>query len=195
MQYAREQRAKRRELRWNYIQGVLASVGQITTSWAGVEMLLDEMIGFYQHTCTDLTVDHPVSLSKKLDYLRTMQRDPRLTDEMREFLRSARIQAKRLGNRRHDIIHGVVRHLGGPSTSWQIQRAIYEGPNARRNQRVFHSNDLLTLGSDIATFAHFLSPKVWVFIGGDPSKFPMSDIEEALRHLGGAEITPLPPSE
>ena len=194
MQYAVKERTKRRDLRWNYVQTVLASVGQITMSWAGVEMLLDELIGFYQHGCTELEIDHPVSLSKKLDYMKTMQRDPRLTEEMQEFLRSARIHAKRIGSKRHAIIHGVLRHVGGTSTNWQIQRASYEGPKARRNHHLFHSDDLLSLGSDIAAFTHFLAPKIWVFIGGDPGKYTRSEVEEALRQMGGVEFTPFPPT-
>src|SRR3546814_8551064 len=94
--------------------------------WAGIERLLDELIAAYQHSHTDLSREHPRSLSNKLDYLKMMQHDERLPEKTREFLRCTRITAKRLGNNRHDIIHGLLHRVPGPhSITWRTQRIIY----------------------------------------------------------------------
>src|SRR3546814_8128052 len=126
--HAQELRRKRKEDDWAYVQSVLGTVGMMTIHWAGIERLLDELIAAYQHSHTDLSREHPRSLSNKLDYLKMMQHDERLPEKTREFLRCTRITAKRLGNNRHDIIHGLLHRVPGPhSITWRTQRIIYEG--------------------------------------------------------------------
>lgn len=182
---AREARAKRRQANWEYAQTVLSLVGLMTIQWAGVERLLDELIAFYQHHGTDLSREHPRSLSSKLEYLKLMQRDERLPDKTREFLRSTRITAKRLGNSRHDIIHGLLHRVQGKSSiKWRTQRIIYEGPLARATQRNYHNNELADIAAEISDFQTDLAHKVWVMTQTDHTKFPASDIEKALRELG-----------
>lgn len=138
MQYALKQRAKRADVRWAYRQSILVMVGNVTIMWAGVERILDELIAHWQHSATDLTKAHPRGLSKKLEYLKDMQRDPRISEPVREFLRYTRIEAKRLGNERHEIIHGLLNQQG-TTTNWRTQRVIYEGaicpPNASEVQQ------------------------------------------------------------
>lgn len=157
----------------------------MTIHWAGIERLLDELIASYQHSHTDLSREHPRSLSSKLDYLKMMQRDERLHEKTREFLRQTRTTAKRLGNNRHDIIHGLLHRVpGAHSITWRTQRIIYEGPTARAVEREYHNRALADIGAEIADFSHWLSPKVWVMTQTDHSKFPASKIEESLRELG-----------
>lgn len=142
--------------------------------WAGVERMLDELIAHWQHLATDLSKDHPWSLSNKLSYLKHMQKDQRLNEAIRKFLRDTRIEAKRLGNERHEIIHGLLHNIGS-TLVWRTQRVIYQGPLARLQHRQYSNDDLQQLSSQIAKFSNFLSPRVWVLIGGDPTKFPHSD--------------------
>src|SRR4051794_28255650 len=85
----REKQAKARQL---HIDSVILQVGETTMSWATVERMLDELIAFYQHSATDLSKEHPRSLSNKLKYLRLMQCDARFPDGVRAFLREARIE-------------------------------------------------------------------------------------------------------
>src|SRR3546814_1360901 len=76
----------------------------------------------------------------------------------REFLRCTRITAKRLGNNRHDIIHGLLHRVPGPhSITWRTQRIIYEGPIARAVQREYHNKALADIAAEIADFSHWLS--------------------------------------
>jgi hypothetical protein len=179
------ERAKLRDIQWRYVQSVLVTVGNMTINWAGVERLLDELIAFYQHQATDLSREHPRSLSTKLDYLKLMQKDERGPEPLREFLRVTRIEAKRLGNERHEIIHGLLHRFGGRhSLHWRTQRVIYQGPYARVHHRVYHNDDLQRLSAEISNFSRSLSLNVWAITRGDNGVGPPGDIQNARRNLG-----------
>jgi len=186
MQYVRKQRAEIASVRWEYRQTILITVGNLTIMWAGVERMLDELIAHWQHLATDLSQDHPMALARKLSYLKEMQRDERLSAAIRDFLRYTRIEAKRLGGERHDIIHGILHNIGS-TLNWRTQRVIYEGPLARVHQRLYTNDDLQQISLEVAQFSTFLSARVWVLIGGDPKFFPKPDeLHQALREFGHA---------
>ena len=114
-----------------------------------------------------------------------MQRDERFPSQFQEFLRTTRIEAKKLGNDRHELIHGLLRHYGGPnSLRWRTQRVIYNGPLARIQQRNFHNDDLLKISRAISGFSHSLARKVWVITKYDNSHPTTSEIEQPLSELG-----------
>lgn len=145
--------------------------------------MLDELIAFHQQQLTDLSKEHPRSLSMKLEYLkRTMQRDTRYLWGTRDFFRQVRIQGKRLGDERHEIIHGVLRR-NGTSLVWRSQRVIYEGSNARVHVRDFHNDDLVAIVKQIHEFSDFISPRIWFLIGNDHRNAPGGEIEDVLREL------------
>lgn len=124
----RRDRAALREAQWLETQSTLSLVGTLTITWAGVERILDELIAWYQRHNTDFEAEHPRSLSNKLKYLRLIQRDTRFSPETQAFLRQIRIEAKRLGDARHDIIHGLLHRRPWHGGGWYTQRVIYEGP-------------------------------------------------------------------
>ena len=183
--YALKVRQRRKDGQWAYTQAILMAVGNMTITWAGVERLLDELIAWYQHGFTDLSKEHPRSLSNKLKYLRLMQCDKRFPDEFREFLRMTRIEAKRIGDSRHELIHGMLHKRGGPSElKWRTQRVIYDGPNARILNTNYNDADLQRISREISDFSHQLSPKVWVITHHNDS-FPFTgEVEKTLRELG-----------
>ncbi|MEO5972959.1 MAG: hypothetical protein ABIP91_06315 [Sphingomicrobium sp.] len=182
----RRARQSREDARANLIDSIIGLVGQSAMTWAGVERVIDELIGWYQHAATKLQTEHPRSLSSKLKYLRAMQCDPAFTPEIKEFLRSTRIEAKRLGDRRHELIHGLLWRRPLTSGEWQSQRVIYEGPHARLVLTKISEEDFRQILREIAALLHDLSPKVWAITGGDPRVFPTGDIEQASRKLGMA---------
>lgn len=174
-------------MRWNYRQSVLVTVGNITIMWAGVERMLDELIAHWQILATDLSQEHPKSLSNKLNYLKNIQRDERLNDSIRQFLRATRIEAKRLGVERHDIIHGLLHNLGS-TLNWRTQRVIYDGPFARIQHRYYSNDDLQRISREIEGFSGYLSPRIWVLIGGDPKLYPdPSELHQARCEFGYAQ--------
>ena len=53
-------RTKRKDAKWQYVQSVLVTVGNMTITWSGIERVLDELIAWYQQNCTDLSKPHPL---------------------------------------------------------------------------------------------------------------------------------------
>lgn len=194
LQYALRTRALQRENHRRQIDNVLMTVGNITIAWAGVERILDELIAYHQWHHTRREKQHPVSLSNKLEYLKTMQRNPRFTREIREYLRTVRIEGKRLGTRRHDIIHGMLHLVNSRAAAWRTQRVTYEGPHARLVETAYTQADLMKLMHDIGEFSHELSPKVWVITGRDPNAISRDSLQKARRELGMTNFTVRIPS-
>jgi hypothetical protein len=183
MQAALRTRRLQQDNTWENTKHVITTIGNITMSWAGVERILDELIAFYQLHATNLQHEHPRSLSSKLKYLRLMQCDPRHNDQIREFLRVARIEGKKLGDRRHELIHGLVSR-SRVRGKWTSQRVIYDGAYARLSVTPYEVADFEKVLRDINAYAHDLSIKVWVITRGRTPGFPASDMEQALRELG-----------
>jgi hypothetical protein len=184
MAHAQSVRKRQREARWAYIQSVLATVGNITIAWAGIERMLDELIAWYQHQATALESNHPRNLSDKIKYLHAMQKDERFKLEIRGFLRTARINTKRLGDERHNLIHGLLHLESGLALTWRTQRVIIKGPNARLEHRTYTNGDLQRISSEISCLGGYLSPRVWAIIGGDPSLMPAQPLADAKCELG-----------
>lgn len=158
-------------------------IGTMTVTWAGIERLLDELIATHQQQFTDLSKEHPRSLSSKLDYLKMMERDvERYSWGAREFFRRTRIYAKRLGNERHEIIHGVIRRKGN-SVVWRSQRVIYDKADARVSHREFHNDDLVHIFKEIRDLLNYTAPRIWLLTGRDYRKSPGGQIEEVHREL------------
>lgn len=155
----------------------------MTVTWAGIERMMDELIAYHQHSCTDLTQQHPKSLSNKLEYIKTnLEKNRIYTWGAREFFRTLRLEARRLGNERHEITHGVLRRKGN-SLVWRSQRVIYEKAIARISHREMHNNEIADILRQIGAFSQYLSPRIWLIIGNDPAKSPSDDIEEIHREL------------
>src|SRR3546814_16853810 len=92
-----------------------------------------------------------------------MQHDERLPEKTRAFLRCTRITAKRLGNNRHDIIHGLLHRVPGPhSLTWRTQRIIYEGPIASDLHRKAHNKASADIAAASEDLTPWLSPPAWV---------------------------------
>lgn len=184
MQYALRLKQKQREERWAYVQSVLTTVGNMTIAWAGIERMLDELIAWYQHARTNLEAEHPRSLSNKLSYLRLMQKDTSFTDEIREFLRYTRIETKRLGMERHNIIHGLLHLKSARELVWRTQRVIYDGPFARLEHRLYPNDEIQKISREISDLGGYLSPKVWAIVGGYERYVATSNLQQARRELG-----------
>ena len=181
--YLTRRRSREADARWDEIQSVMALIGHITVTWAGVELMLDELIGWYQHRATALDKRHPRNLTDKLDYLRLMQRDERLPEGVRHFLQRTRDEGKRLGDRRHELIHGLTYRRSVSGGVWQSHRVIYEKALARRTVRDFSNEHFRDLLRDVSAFAHYLSPRVWAIALIQSDIAPPPGIDEALRDL------------
>jgi hypothetical protein len=184
LQYAHQARQRQAEARWQQVQATLALLGNVVIAWAGIERMLDELIAWYQHARTDLSKEHPRSLSRKLVYLRLMEKDGEFTAQTRDFLRQTRVTAKRLGDERHNLIHGLLHRLPTTDAQWRTQRVKYEGPYAMLVHASYKPDDLTRVQGEISDFAHDLSPKIWVIIRGDTRHISASDLAKAQMDLG-----------
>lgn len=160
----------------------MALIGTMTVQWAGIERMLDELIAYHQQQFTDLSKNHPRNLSDKLSYLqKVMQKSPIYFWGTKKFLRQIRIETRRLGEERHEIIHGLLGRSG--SVSWRSQRVMYDGASARIRIRDFHSDDLVDLMKQIGALAHHMSPRIWIMIGNDHRKSPGGNVDHILAEL------------
>ncbi|MBS0253828.1 MAG: hypothetical protein JSS36_01115 [Proteobacteria bacterium] len=182
--HAQQLRSERAKIRQDYVLSVLATVGNVTITWAGIERMLDELIAWYQQNCIEIRKDHPISLSGKLDYLKIMEKDDRLTEGAVDFIRDLRIKTKILGEKRHAIIHSLLSHNGGYSLKWTAQRVKYEGPHAKLEIHTYHNDDLQKISSEISDHSNHIAPRIWVLVGHDPKKFPEQKIAAALKEFG-----------
>ena len=187
MQHLLGIRRKQEEVREKQIELLMVLVGNMTMSWAIVERILDELIANYQHVGTDLQREHPRSLSSKLKYLRLMQCDKRLTGPVREWLRTTRLEARRLGNKRHESVHGLLWRQPVGGGVWQSQRVIYEGATARLHITKVSIAELKQTISEITALLADIAPKVWVITRGDVPAYTPEDIAKAKRELGFIE--------
>lgn len=112
---------------------------------------------------------------------------PPVTPEIRGFLRRARIETKRLGSLRHDLIHGMLHRRNPGDFNWYVQRVVYDGPFARLSHRTYTPDELRDVTTKIAELGGYLSPKVWAIIGGDPRLIAADKLEQARRELGMAQ--------
>lgn len=184
MQHVRRIRERQRAIRWEYVQSILVTVGNMTIAWAGIERMLDELIAWYQQARTSLEREHPINLKNKLEYLRFMQRDPNFTPEIQDFLRTARIEAKRLSGERHNIIHGLLHFESIYTLRWHTQRVVYDGPNAKIEHRTYSKDELKLIAHEISEFCRYLSPRIWLIIDGDTRLMRAHDIKKVKLELG-----------
>jgi hypothetical protein len=184
MHQALQARQRRKDARWLYVQSVLITIGNLTIAWAGIERMLDELIAWYQHAQHRLQSQHPVSLKNKLIYIKLMQRDPIFTPETQEFLRIVRIEAKRLGAERHNLIHGLLHLSDAERMRWNTQRVVYDGPLASIEHRTYSNDEINRISGEITNFSRYLSPQIWAIINGNPKFISANDLNDAKRKLG-----------
>ncbi len=179
----KHRRSKRSDSNWNYVQSVMALIGHVTVTWAGIERMLDELIAWYQHRATRLDRAHPSNLKDKIKYLRRMAGDERLPTGTRNFLRRAADDVKKLGDRRHELIHGLTYRRPVPGGVWQSQRVRYVKAVARVTIRDFSNQDFQDLLKEVGALAHYLSPRVWAIACIQSDITPPPGIDEALHDL------------
>ena len=172
------------DARWEHVKAGLITIGHITLTWAIIEREIDELIAWYQHHHTDLSVEHPRSLSSKLRYMRKIQNDRVFNEKTKEFLRVTRIEIKRLGDRRHDVIHGTFWRTGQYRDVYNMQRVTYEGPRAWVTHKRFTLDEMDALLSEMSSLAADIAIKIWVISGHDETAYAMSDIEKTKGELG-----------
>jgi hypothetical protein len=158
MQHARDVRKKRKDASWAYVQSVLTTIGNMTITWAGIELMLNTLIEWYQaRVGTVIRKDLPRDFSRKLAYLKKMEPDIRWSTADREQLRQIRIELARLNEFRKNIVHGLLTRSGN-TMDWQAYLARVEGPRLIRRTETYSNEELRAYSKAMAEVSHKMSP-------------------------------------
>ena len=120
---------------------MMANLGTILVTWAGIELMIDYLIAWYHPTVGQHTIrpSQPMNFGDKMVYIKKMARDPKFDQVAKDCLRDLRIQATRLNKARKLIVHGVAVHRNGFSSYWQF--AIREFKDNHSTQKVYQVKD------------------------------------------------------
>jgi len=153
------QRKRRKDIAWEYAQTVLIAVGNMTIMWAGIELMLDHLIGWYQGKVgAVIRKTLPRQLNEKLDYLSKMEPDIRFSAEERNELKSIRLELFRLSEFRHDLIHGLLYQKNNRSTDWTVHRLEIKRSGASLREINYSNDDIQQGVRAIFDVSHRASP-------------------------------------
>lgn len=128
------------------------SLGRMAEGWAFIEIVLDRIIyvaATYMDGGTLVGGPLPVSLGNKIDYLkRAFKRIPRLADLCAEG-RSCLIDVKRLGAKRHDLLHGLAMTQTSLGV-YEFLRISYEDGGHRDLTVTYGIHDIINLHGENA---------------------------------------------
>lgn len=159
LQYARRVREKQREASWAYVQSVLTTVGNMTITWAGIELMLNTLIEWYQGRVGQvIRPELPRNFADKLEYLRKMEPDVRWAADDRAKLRAIRIELKRLNEFRKEIIHGLLHQKNSRSTEWHVYSVREKGSKLVRSSKRYSNDDIQDFSRAMSSAANEISP-------------------------------------
>lgn len=138
LQYANKVRRNRQDATWAETQLVLVAIGNMTLSWAGINLILNTFIeAHHNQRGKPIRNDLPRDFTAKLEYIKKVERDPEWHPERLAELREMRLALGEMNKKRVMMTHGLAFRRGyGPA--WNIHVAKEEGDNLMR-QDVPHS--------------------------------------------------------
>lgn len=168
--HLRQVRQKRQDAAWLYTQSILTALGNITISWAGINLILNHFIEAH-HNQLRMPFERfrktglPRNFTSKLDYLEEVEHDPRWDPNRLAELRQMRLELAELNEKRINLTHGLLMRRGyGPD--FTIHRA-------KEVQHSIHRQNIPYSGQDVIEFSRELSD-----MGGRLSRFFMPLIEK-----------------
>jgi hypothetical protein len=124
-------------------------IGVMAVQWAWAENALAIIIGCIEERCGQIPgyPNAPLNLDRRVECLKRAVRDiPRLKPFQEEG-RLLAIRFKRLGKRRHDLIHGAAWQLSN-GTFQSLAIKVKAGESSVHNHR-FNQNDAILLNIEI----------------------------------------------
>lgn len=157
------ERKKRSDVRWQYRQSVLSTLGLIAVTWAGIEMMIDHLIAWYHPSIGQHSIqkEQPVNFIRKMAYINKMKRDPRFNDEAVNALDYLMKEAKRLNKARKLIIHGVAFHRNGFSSTWHFSIREFDGVDSVQKLYPVKDSDLLEILRQMSALSSSTASWVW----------------------------------
>lgn len=157
--FRKRQQKRRAAVRWAYIQTVLTTIGNMTVSWAGMELMLLHLILWYHPRGGQQMVKAiPTGLSKQLDYIDEMAKDVRFSVSDAGALTNISAEMRRLNEVRNDIIHGVMHQTNSFTLRWYSHRIrIVKGVPEMRHVE-YTSDELSKTSADMGALGSRISP-------------------------------------
>lgn len=166
MQYTLRERQKQSDKRWAYIQSVLTIVGNVTISWATIELQIAHLI-IWHHRTRGLSPKEgwPRMLAKQLDHIKKIEGDGSVDDATSAKLTDFRLRVWKLNDFRISIIHGVLHQKDRRSTDWHTHSVKIEGQSARIVANHYTNGQIQLRSKEISELAHEMSPFIARIVG------------------------------
>ena len=155
IKYVTKARAERRDANWKYVHSVLASVGNLISSWGFIERQINTLIaGHYPHADERLRRDGlPSSLTSKIKYLHAMSKDERLPADMRSSLSEWIPEIGRLKRHRDLVVHGNFAQIG-MEMRWRAQLLTLKAREPHFEEHILSHEDLQQKATEIHQLSH-----------------------------------------
>lgn len=158
---ALRERRKQSDASWAHKQSVLTTLGAISVGWAGVELMLTQLV-IWHHVSNKVTPDKDLArmLALQLDYIENnMENDASIDEETRKRISEIRHRATELNMFRVNVIHGIVHQNSRRTTDWLTYSIRIEGLSWREVRTAYTNEEIASkfqqiqkLGSDMAPF-------------------------------------------
>ena len=166
MRHAQRERKRQRKVRWEYVQSILTTVGNITIAWAGIELMMTHLIVWYHDRGGKaIRPDLPRMLKWQLDYLKKLENNPMFAGPTAIELASIRLEIARLNNIRNTLIHGVLHLTHTINLTWRTHSIKIDGNGWRFVTTHFSNDDLVRASTEISALGHRMSPFIARVIG------------------------------
>ena len=166
MQHALRTRQKQSKARWNYVQSILTTIGNITISWASIELILAHLI-VWHHSKHNLRPEKgwPRMKASQLNHLKQIENDGTLDKATTAKLRDIRLRIGELNDFRISVIHGVLHQRNRNSTDWHTHSVKIDGLNARIVENHYSNDQIQEKAKQISQLANEMSPFIARIIG------------------------------
>lgn len=165
--FALQVRQKQLDASWAHAQSVLTTLGNISISWAGVELMMTHLV-IWHHVKNGVIPDEglPHMLAKQLSYVKKyIETDASLDGVTRAQLADIRKRIFQLNDFRISIIHGVVHQRNRRTTDWHTHSIKIEGLGWRVIRRDYSNEFIQEKSREISDLGHEMSPFIASIIG------------------------------
>lgn len=158
LQRAKRLRKTRQENAWEYTQPVLVALGNVTISWAGINLILNVFIEAHHNQLgRPIRKDGlPRHFTSKLEYLKKVESSPNWDPARLAEFRDIRIKLSELNEKRISLVHGLLLRRGyGPA--FNVHVAKEEGHSLARRELPYSRDDVLAFSTELLEMGGRLS--------------------------------------
>ncbi len=165
--FALQLRQKQLDASWAHAQSVLTTLGNISISWATIELMLSHLV-IWHHVKNGVVPDEglPRMLAKQLNYVKkSIEKDTSIGDVTRTKLADIRTRIFELNDFRISVIHGVVHQRNKRTTDWHTHSIKIDGLGWRVIRNDYSNGFIQKKSREISDLANEMSPFIASIIG------------------------------